>query len=255
MRTKSFDKMLKKYDLIKDQKGILRRFLREKNNWNEHLEHTKQFILKHIDENIKSIAVLGSGWLLDFPLLELSEKKLRIDLFDLYLPKELKHRLRTFNQITFNQIDLTGDLIDFIQGLIKRKEEVRLSLLNEHLLRNQLSFDQYDLVISLNILSQLPVLIEENILEKHSLTINSNEFKRYVQNYHLNYLPKGKSILITDYEENYYKKDILTKTKKLIYSDIDFEKEDVEKWIWKFDTNRMYETDYDVNMKVGAIKI
>ncbi len=53
---------------ISDQKGILNRYLAEGNNWEAHLEKTRGFITGCLEKNKpETVAVLGSGWLLDIP--------------------------------------------------------------------------------------------------------------------------------------------------------------------------------------------
>lgn len=79
---------LHKMGFIQDQNGIIRRFKREKQNWDDHMTQSKSFILKsaknkeNLPDNLSAkqadkagvtCAVLGSGWLLDLPLDELSE--------------------------------------------------------------------------------------------------------------------------------------------------------------------------------------
>ena len=63
----------RKLGFYKDQQGILTRYLHEQSSWNEHLTNTKNFILEAVSSrHLESIAILGSGWLLDIPVMELA---------------------------------------------------------------------------------------------------------------------------------------------------------------------------------------
>jgi hypothetical protein len=54
---------------IKDQEGIMNRYLRESSQWKKHLEKTRNFISGSFSHTeAETVAVLGSGWLLDVPL-------------------------------------------------------------------------------------------------------------------------------------------------------------------------------------------
>jgi len=60
---------IRRMGFIKDQEGIMNRYLRESSQWKEHLEHTRKFIRESFAQTeAETVAVLGSGWLLDVPL-------------------------------------------------------------------------------------------------------------------------------------------------------------------------------------------
>ena len=55
--------------LLKDQEGIMKRYLRENDGWKEHLERSRSFLLDAFPYKSSTkqdtLLVLGSGWLLD----------------------------------------------------------------------------------------------------------------------------------------------------------------------------------------------
>lgn len=61
-------RILRKMKILSDQQGIINRYLREKDVWNEHLENSKSFITGCLKKRMaRNILILGSGWLLDLP--------------------------------------------------------------------------------------------------------------------------------------------------------------------------------------------
>lgn len=58
---------------LNDQQGIMNRYLGESKQWEKHLPRCRKFITSTFEdpgggEKKESVAVLGSGWLLDVPL-------------------------------------------------------------------------------------------------------------------------------------------------------------------------------------------
>jgi len=255
MHTKSFDKAIRKYGFLSDQKGILNRYLREKEQWEAHLLNTKNFILEEINENINSIAVLGSGWLLDFPVEEVFNRNIQIDLYDLNHPKQILHFIKRWKNVRAIKYDLTGGLIEFLVEKIKMKEPLEIDIIEEFLRETKPGFDQYSLVVSLNVLSQLSRLIEEKLLNKINLNFSVEKLRSIIQTAHLESLPSGKSLIITDYEENFLENNKIIKTEKLLFCADIFKGTDKKEWIWSFDTKKMYDLNYKTSMNVFAVKI
>lgn len=59
---KNLERAKKRMGFLKDQEGIMNRYMRESSHWAEHLERTRNFIsgsFKHSDA--ETVAVLGSG--------------------------------------------------------------------------------------------------------------------------------------------------------------------------------------------------
>ena len=77
-----------------DQNGIIDRYFKEKEGWRSHLEKSKQYIINFIEDKSGTLAVFGSGWLLDLPIEELSRKFNTIYLVDIIQPPQIKHLLK-----------------------------------------------------------------------------------------------------------------------------------------------------------------
>ena len=235
---------IKIMNFINDQKGIINRYFREEGAWNKHLQASKNFIIKASkDKEKNTVVILGSGWLLDVPLQELSEIFKKIYLVDIVHPKEIQHKIKKYgNQVQLIKADITGGAIDEIYNYVnhfkKKKEKKDL----KNIKFKDLDFlKNADYIVSLNLLNQLDILIVDylkqfNIYEE----IEILNFRKRIQEHHLQILSKNKSCLITDFEELIYNKDgNLEKTNSLIFANLPKEKF-IENWKWDFDKTQNY---------------
>lgn len=250
------DKILRKFGFKTDQSGIINRYLRENGGWDEHLNHTKNYILKSAEnKNKKKAVVLGSGWLLDVPAEELSKIFETVILVDIYHPPQIKHKLRNIKNIEFISTDITG-LAKPIYELFKKKNVAKPNLTT---VKPQYDSEfikeikNADFIVSVNILNQLDILICDYIMKLNIYdTSEINLFRSHIQSSHIQLLTKEKSALITDYEEiNTDDNNRVSARKKLLYIDL-LKNKEIEKWTWKFDQNKTYHTDCITNFKVMA---
>jgi hypothetical protein len=248
--------MLWKMQYFSDQDGIMRRYIQEKNNWDEHIKKSKDFILKSAQEKGKGkVVVLGSGWLLDLPIDELSKQFNKVVLIDINHPKQILHKIKKYNNVSTITDDITGGLIDYIyhQLKISKKKRQKALLSAASSFSNTLPHDT-DFVISLNIMCQLHIILIDYI--KNNYKLSDSEIQNLVsqiQQSHINILPKGKSCLITDIEE-----EILSEENETIginplvkinlpkgnFSDL---------WQWKFDSCMTYKDDVKTFFNTKAI--
>jgi len=92
-------KILRRMNYISDQQGILRRYLREEGGWNNHLDHCSDFILRILKSNAtEQLVVLGSGWLLDFPVEKILPLVKKVSLVDVHFPPRLLKRPKTLKK-------------------------------------------------------------------------------------------------------------------------------------------------------------
>ncbi|PLX06918.1 MAG: hypothetical protein C0594_06550 [Marinilabiliales bacterium] len=88
-------RIIRKLGYISDQKGIIKRYLREANGWALHLQNSKEAILRTMDIlKPKSMALLGSGWLLDVPVDEIINQGITLYCLDISHPEQIKHKYR-----------------------------------------------------------------------------------------------------------------------------------------------------------------
>ena len=123
--------------------------------WQHHLDETRNFVLSVAEtcRDRNRAVILGSGLLLDVPLAKLSSMFLQVVLMDVVCLPEVRKHIGRYNNVRFNEYDVTG-----IADALFQSEEKGISGLPEP--RQGLSTQIRDssLVVSLNILSQLWVV-------------------------------------------------------------------------------------------------
>lgn len=262
MNFKSFRKnltythMLRKMQYFSDQEGIMRRYIQEKNNWDLHLKKSKDFILKSAETKKKGkVVVLGSGWLLDLPIDKLSTEFKEVILVDIIHPKQILHKIKKYKNVTTVKADITGELINFIYHSLKTdRKKKQKTLINA---ANSFSFslpENTDFVISLNIMCQLHIILIDYIKKHYKLT--DSELQKLIlqiQQSHIRILPKEKSCIITDIEE-----EILTESNQTIgikpLVQINLPKGNFSSsWQWKFDSLMTYKDDVKTFFNTTAI--
>jgi hypothetical protein len=249
--------MLYRMGYTSNQTGIVRRFLREEGAWEPHLQKTRNTILDSIQrDSCKSVTVLGSGWLLDVPLGEMLEQNIKVKLIDIAHPARILHRYKNNSSIEFVDCDLTGGGIVEVWNFCGRKRNTSYPELIENLRQPIHSFTlDTDLVLSVNILSQLHVQLVR-FLQNHSKISSSqtSEIIVAIQQSHLNLLPKGQSVLISDYEEELYNDSgELIGVNPRLMADMELWVRNDE-WKWTFDTKKMYSGDQKVILNVASYR-
>lgn len=131
------------------------RYRRNRTAWQPHLDNTQRFVLavaeKSRDRN--KVIVFGSGLLLDVPLAELSAMFREVVLMDIVCLPEIRRQIKGYKNVSFVEHDVT----DIAEGLYANRQQGIPEL--PKVLPASVGPDiDADLVISLNILSQLWVI-------------------------------------------------------------------------------------------------
>jgi len=172
-------------------KGIRRRYFKYTEAWQPHLNKSKECISNWLDklEDKKELQVLGAGELLDFPNKEVLESFQRIYLTDINLKcshawKQLQSKLpkteivpvfqdatlilkewsRLFTNLNSNKIE---DYLNYLEAIPRTNPQ------QSH------SFIKTKNIISLNLLSQLPIAWQEFVFSFLEKKFN----KTYIKNY------------------------------------------------------------------------
>jgi hypothetical protein len=200
----SYRRMLTRMGYYNYQNGLIYRHLNQEGAWENHLKRCRQFIIRALDfYKPERITVLGSGWLLDFPLAEIIERIQSISLIDIVHPPDVINQLANFKNVEVIEQDITGGLIEEVwqksrnYSFLKRSQMIRNILIPEYK-----PHDDPGMVISLNILTQLESLLV-GFIKRRSRT-NDEELKLFrveIQKQHINFLMKHPSVLITDIAE------------------------------------------------------
>lgn len=219
------------------QQGLIYRHLNQEGGWNSHLKNCRNFILKAADYYKPSvITVLGSGWLLDIPLKELAERTSQINLVDVVHPPEVKAQVSGMKNVFLREEDVSGGLIREVwQKAGHRFFFNKLHSIDEIKIREYQPGYKPGLVISLNILTQLESMPLKLLLKKADVSgeVLLN-FRKEIQNKHISFLTKHKSVLITDTSEVVTENSGEVNEVKSVLADLPAGKEASE-WTWDFD--------------------
>lgn len=252
---RSKDKILSKIGYYNDQKGIINRYLRESRNWTTHIEKTKKAILDGmINKERRKVLVLGSGWLLDVPVKELSEAFEQVWLADVYHPPQVVKNTSRMNNVMLIQTELTG-LADQVYHVAKvfRKTKYKTPV-SDFKPVSAPDFSSYDYVVSCNILSQLDIILADH-LRKYNLYTEDEvlTFRKLVQQSHIGALPNGKTTLVCDVEE-WIMDDTekVSEKRPLLHVPLPGI-ETMRSWVWKFDTKMTYYPGFKTYFKVASV--
>lgn len=249
-------KVLRKMSYLKDQKGILNRYLRESDAWDEHLKRSREFILNDISKRKpENIFVLGSGWLLDFPLEEVLEIVSSAVLVDIVHPVQIKAKVAKSDKLEMLTGDLGGSLIMDVFRLVQESKKINTRPdLKTIQMKDLPVFPENSYLVSLNILCQLDILIVDYLKQYWKFEEGDlKDFRGRIQEAHIGLFKSYPGILITDFlEKNYSKKGDVIAEKKLVYAE--FPPAVLkENWTWEFDTKGMYIDNLKVCLEISAM--
>lgn len=186
------------------QNGLIYRNLQQEGGWDEHNRRCREYIIKAAERICPDrITVLGSGWLLDFPLVEILEKKISVFLVDIVHPPEVISQVSGMDKVTVVSADITGGLINEVWNITRHSYFFRrLNNLDSLSIPDpELGFDP-GMIVSLNILTQLEILPVNLLKNKASICDEALvQFRKTIQDKHLRFLCKNNSVLISDREE------------------------------------------------------
>lgn len=243
---------LKRLGFIGDQLGIAHRYHTEGNGWNNHLTKTGSTIIASLP-NKSTVAILGSGWLLDIPLDKILSLVEHVYLVDINHPKPIRHKWEQNAKVTFVEADVSGGgaalFYEILKGNISQTDALNIAAT----LKIDLHIPSVDLILSVNILSQLAHIPAESVKDRSKLSSTvASQLINLIQQNHLAWLHSNGGILITDFEEELYdEEDKLCGVNHLCYISPK-EWQQADRWRWKFDSHMTYRSDYKTHLLVGA---
>jgi hypothetical protein len=170
--------------------------------WTDHIARSRRAVLDamHLTKRRRTAVVLGSGRLLDVPLAELAREFERVVLVDALHPLVSRVRVRRYPNVELRTADVTGTIaaLNRLEPGDTLPATQRLALFDD---------PDVDLVVSLNLLSQLGVLpaewVERRFGEKSAPTAEA--FAASLTRSHLDDLARCAApvCLITDIEVQY----------------------------------------------------
>lgn len=236
----SYLRVLHRMGYYNYQRGLIYHHLDEEGSWNNHLANCRTFIMRAVkSRHSDRVTVLGSGWLLDLPLKEIIDTGAEVYLVDIVHPPEVREQVSQLSKVTLIGDDVSGGLIREVWDKARRK-----FFFNRLKSPDEISMSEYQpqfdpgMVISLNILTQLENLPLE-FLKKRSGGDGEAwiRFRRRVQENHLSFLKKHRSVLLTDISEIITESSGSVSTVPSVLADLP-EAEQAEEWTWHFEMKR-----------------
>ena len=241
-----------------ESQGFINRYINVDGAWDEHLENTRQFIRHTIaGRKFNNLAVLGSGWLIDLPVEELSKAAGRVWLYDAVHPVQVIHKIGKMSNITAVRADVTGGALANALGAVRQYKKSKQKTPPEIICKVEFKPGvTQDFMISLNLLSQIGVMIT-GYLEEHIPYSKEelSEIRTRLQAAHLKLMMPGRSCLITDTEEySYDLTDGSLETSPVVDCVMPAARR-TETWEWQFDPLGDYKPDKKTVMKVMALEL
>ena len=259
------DRMFYNMGFFDDQSGILRRYKREREGWDEHLQNTRKFVIEAMQgKNNKSAAVLGSGWLLDVPIEEMSHYFEKVYLYDLRHPTAVKKQIKPLNNVELCVCDISGFAASVYQYTKQYRNsktrppiyEIQPQVETQCITSLHLDLSGFDFVFSCNILNQLDILLIDYMSQVLDLSHEETTiFRNIVQQYHINLLPQNRSCLVADYEEVTFTPDGKEIARRKSVDHPITQRTDAKRWTWKFDTKMKYYNDRITFLETMGVKI
>ena len=145
---------LKAMGYVRELTGMDSRRKRCRMAWQPHLERTRSVIMEAagLCGEKEKVLIVGSGLLFDIPLAELSRQFRQVVLADILHLGKVRRRAGQYPNVRLEQLDVTG-VVEHVYALARGEGAERLPE------RKPAFFieDGFDLVVSANLLSQLPV--------------------------------------------------------------------------------------------------
>jgi len=250
-------KIIRRMGYLRDQEGIMNRYLGESEQWQYHLEKTRSFIAGSFAGcQAESVAVLGSGWLLDVPLEKLRHRFSHIYLVDIHHPPQIRKKVSTLKEVELVEEDLSGGAIEQVWSFLRKHkgDHSATGLLEEIILNPPLVGQQADALISVNLLNQLDILLCDHIRRKLPFQQElSVSFRAAIQAFHLEWLTKKPGCLVTDIKEHRIPQKGQPSSKPLLYTHLPSGIRQ-DSWEWDFDSRGTYHPGSRTRMEVQAIE-
>lgn len=227
--------------------ALIQREKRCSKYWLTHRTMCKQFITESAEKLKvkKTVLVLGSGPLHEIPLEYLAREFKKVDLVDVVHLNETKKKWEHLANVHFIEADVTELEADILKTK-KPVEKTPSAFLNEN----------YSLVISANLLSQLSYHLRDFLQKKSQPKLTEEELDRFahkVTNNHYLYLKKFHCpvVLITDIETHLLDKNDRLIQKESPYIDFEFTTPLAE-WWWQVAPIPEYSKSMAIKMKVAG---
>ncbi|MCW9035763.1 MAG: hypothetical protein OQJ97_16205 [Rhodospirillales bacterium] len=244
----SCPKHLRAMGYLRELIGIQSRFKRRKEAWNPHLTNCKKSILKaalQCDKHDR-ILIIGTGLWYDIPVDELCATFKEVVFADiLHLPKIVK-KARRYKNLSLIAMDATGITEKLYQAVKTHDDPFEIQPI-------PIWDKDYDLVVSLNLWSQLPVLQWEFLASRTKMSEEELDwFCEKVIVDHLAFLKSfpGQVCLIADYHREAYENGKVTEIRDTLRG-VPFPPHD-DQWVWDIAPKPEQDPHADIRLQVKA---
>jgi hypothetical protein len=204
------------------------RYRRCRTTWAEHLANSRREIIAAIGRTRqrRTAVIIGSGRLLDVPLAELARAFQKVILIDVVHPLTVRFQARNFGNVVLVAADITGT----IEALVAQRAEDPLPVPKSFA---PLFAPDIDLIVSLNVLSQLGIVPVEWIERRWAQKTDTGVFATAMTRTHLDDLSRcaAEVLLVTDIETWQQKPDGSIVDRQSSLSGVAPPAVDTE-WIW-----------------------
>lgn len=242
---------LRSMGYLKELIALEARFKRCQTVWQPHIKKTKSVICDAANAvtGNKKVVVLGSGVLSDIPIEVLSEKFDAVLLMDVCFLEKTRKQLSQYSNLEWQAADVTGvaePLYNWAKGN-QSSENFPVPSPPRNIM-----LDDADLVISSNLLSQLPLIPMQYLRRKKSKLNEENivEFAQSIIRAHLKFLDTcpGTICLISEIERQVYDGQRILKTEDPLWGQsLDL---DGEAWFWNIAPKSEISRDYEIRNRV-----
>lgn len=227
--------------------SLLSKEKRCKNAWGPHRAECRHLILKYINliPGKSSILILGSGPLHEIPIEEIAKIFKKIVLVDIVHLQSTKKSVAHLKNIEFIEHDITEKEAEFRK--IKTLTSITpLRFLNQN----------WDIVLSVNLMSQLPIHYESYIAKNIKKRFPQEAINHFLQELTLSHYLYLKSfntpvLLITDTHSDYLDKNEKLQQTDYNYAHIEMPSP-VHSWVWRVAPIPEFRKDIEVRMRVSG---
>lgn len=231
------------FGYLKEVIAIKARFARNKYSWQTHLQSCHELIVDfcNLHPNAKTISILGSGHLHEIPIEKLLESMQKIYLYDLVFPRAVRNLAAKSQKIQLVEKDLSGCLDGLRQGKLRLKSPF-------------LNFSS-DLVVSANILSQLPILPQQWILNQN--LVDEEEASRFSKEIIKNHLRMLQNLQVPTLLYSDVNRLFLDASNNVIkiessLNEVTLRREVIKNWQWDIAPSGEISKDFSLRMQVEA---
>lgn len=230
--------------------SLIEREKRCKKAWLPHRTQCKTFISENLKKakHFDSVLVLGSGPHHEIPIELLSSTFKKVVLVDIVHLKSTKKSVSHLSNIEFVEHELTE-----IEAILKNEQRL-VSKVPESFVETR-----WGMVLSVNIMSQLPLHLDTYIKKKLRKKFSDSEITSFLQQVtknHFLYLQSFHcpTILISDTETLYFDKKEVLLQKDLNYAHIDMPKSQ-NTWTWNVAPIPEFDKNIAMKMTISAFVI